>query len=172
MLSERSLANIENQRKDYLEKESTKVYKSALEETRFHQLQYVLIQKQPKLLWKLKNALPIFFWLVSHVNRRDGSNGTVWAELDKLYRAGYLVTVRHIAHIAKEFSCTPETISRALNQLEEHKFLQIERNYTWGDEKKGWHHANLIILGYIEKEGEIWLYHTASKDWTEKENTT
>ena len=150
-------------RDSYLKTTLAKQYRAALKEIRFHPLQYVLIQEQPKLLWELKNVLPFFFWLIAHVNRQDGTTGPVWAELDRLYRAGYLATVRHIGHIAEEFGCRPETVSRALSKLEEIGFIQIERNYTWGDLRSGWHHANLIILGYKVEEGELWLYHTACK---------
>lgn len=167
MLSSVSFTDLKNQREEYLKTSTAKQYKSALKQTRHHQLQYSLIQDKPKLMWELRNALPVFFWLISHINRNDGSSGPVWAELDKLYNAGYLVAVRHILYMAKEFDCNPSTISAAVSLLEDKGFIRVLRNYTWGTAKRGWKHSNLYLLGYKEDEGEMYFYHTACQEYAE-----
>lgn len=160
MINDEQLNDLRQKRKEYLETDEAQSYKAAVATTNFHILQFALIQRKPKLMWKLRHSLPVFFWLVSHVNRRDRD---AWAELHTLYKEGYLVTVRHTAHMAKELGCSRATITNAVNQLEEYEFIQVIRNYTWGCAKSGWRHGNLYILGYIEDENEMWLYHTASQ---------
>lgn len=155
---------LETEKDQYLQESDVVAYRKALEATYFHALQYKLIQKEPKLLWKLGGALGLFFWLISHINYDDGSSGhKVWAELDSLYRKGYLVTVRHTSHLAKEMGCSIVTVSRAVSLLTEVGFMKVKRNYTWG--RHGyWARANLYIFGYVSKnrKHKLWFYHTAS----------
>ena len=163
-MKELRLTDIERERDQYLKTPLAKKYYESLKETKYHKLHFSFIQGKPKLMWELRNALPVFFHLVSHVNRNDGSKGPVWAELDRLFKKGYLATVRHVKYMAKELGCSEGTVTKALSDLEDKGFMRIVRNYTWGSQRKGWNHANLYVLGYIEDVGEMWLYHTASQE--------
>jgi len=124
-MKEPQLTDIKKEREQYLKTPLAKKYYESLKETRYHKLHFSLTQEKPKLMWELRNALPVFFNLVSHVNRNDGSEGPVWAELDRLFKKGYLATVRHVKYIAKELGCNEGTVTKALNDLEDKGFIRI-----------------------------------------------
>ena len=110
----------------------------------FLALPFDFIQKNPKLLLKMKNALPLYLWLASHICRDPN---TTWAGLGKIYQLGLLATVRHKQHIMEEMGIGHNAFADATNLLTENRFMYTLPNYSWPQGKAEFGHGTLYILG-------------------------